>query len=127
LTPLNGDAEKIRVAMNVALAEALDGHETFDPTTITDEILTNVLVFYLRECVFEQVVMDSDKAFQKGDLAKCHAAEQALHDLVSIVVDQKLRPYLLGDLDKISAHEISDIQIKAVTDVWKEWEGYDND
>ena len=71
LTPENGDAEKIKAAINTALSEALEGLTEFDPTSISDEMLVNIMIFYLRESIFEQVVMDSDRAFQKGNLQEC--------------------------------------------------------
>src|SRR5512145_1632242 len=60
LTPDNGDAEKIRAALNTALSEALEGTDEFDPSSISDDMLANIMIFYLRECIFEQVIMDSD-------------------------------------------------------------------
>ncbi|MCM2356838.1 MAG: hypothetical protein NDI77_01705 [Geobacteraceae bacterium] len=125
LTPVNGDAEKIRAAMHVALSEALEGIDEFDPLSIGDEMLIDMMIFYLRECVFEQVVMDSKEAFQKGDLQRCQDAEGALHDLVSSVVDQHMRPHFANGLTNLTQNQVKDIQQNAIKEVWIEWEGYE--
>lgn len=125
LTPSNGDAEKIRAAMNVALSEALQGVEEFNPLGISDDTLTDMMVFYIRECVFEQVVMDSNEAFQKGDLQKCQEAEGALHDLVDSVVDQHMRPLFGSGVTNLTQNQVQEIQHKAIKEVWLEWEGYE--
>lgn len=125
LTPENGDAEKIRAAMNTALSEALEGVVEFDPLSISDEVLVNMMIFYLRECIFEQVIMDSDRAFQKGNLQECQDAEEALHDLVASVVDQEMRSLLGNGVANLTPDQVKDIQQKAITEVWTEWEGYE--
>lgn len=125
LTPGNGDAEKIRAAMNTALSEALEGIDEFNPLDISDDMIVDMMIFYLRECVFEQVIMDSNEAFQKGDLQKCQDAEGALHDLVGSVVDQHMRPYFLDGVTNLTQNQVKDIQQNAVKEVLIEWEGYD--
>lgn len=125
LTPDNGDAEKIRAAMNAALSEALQGVEEFNPLEITDDMLIDMMIFYLRECVFEQVIMDSNEAFQKGDLQECQEAEGALHDLVGSVVDQHMRPLFLNGVATLTQNQVRDIQQSAVKEVLIEWEGYE--
>lgn len=125
LTPNNGDAEKIRAAMNTALSEALEGVEEFNPLDISDDMLINMMIFYLRECVFEQVIMDSNQAFQKGDLQKCQEAEGALHDLVDSVVDQHMRPSFLHGVTNLTQAQVKDIQLSAIREVLIEWEGYE--
>jgi len=125
LTPENGDAEKIKAAINTALSEALEGLTEFDPTSISDEMLVNIMIFYLRESIFEQVVMDSDRAFQKGNLQECQEAEGALHDLIASIVDQEMRHLFGNNIRNLTQDQIKDIQLRAITEVWTEWEGYE--
>ncbi|MDD2735205.1 MAG: hypothetical protein PHF56_14810 [Desulfuromonadaceae bacterium] len=125
LTPENGDAEKIRAAMQPALSEALEGVDEFDPLSISDEMIVDMMIFYLRECVFEQVIMDSNEAFQKGDLQKCQEAEGSLHDLINSVVDQHMRPYLSDGVSNLTQSQVKDIQQNAIKEVLIEWEGYE--
>ncbi len=124
LLPENGDSDKIRVSMNVALSESLEGMEDFDPSMITDDILINMMVFYLRECVFQQVIMDSDKAFQKGSIQECQSAEGELHDLVASIVDESMRPIFSEGTTSLTPQQVNDIQLQAVGEVWGIWEGY---
>lgn len=125
LTPDNGDAEKVRAAMNTALSEALEGIDEFNPLDISDDVLVDMMIFYLRECVFEQVIMDSNEAFQKGDLQKCQDAEGALHDLIGSVVDQHMRPLFLNGVTNLTQNQVRDIQQNAIKEVLLEWEGYE--
>ena len=55
LIQVNGDSERIRAAMNEALAEALDGFATFDFSKITDDIIVDMMINYLTQCIFEQL------------------------------------------------------------------------
>jgi hypothetical protein len=125
LTPENGDAEKIREAMQVALSECLEGMEEFDPSRITDAMLVDMLVIYLRECVFQQIILDSDRAFQKtDDPIRVVEAEQELQELINIVVDKHLRPIFSSKAKPLTRVEVDRIQRQAIADVWSEWEGY---
>lgn len=127
LTPHDGDADKIRVAMTTALSECLEGFDEFDATTIDDVMMVDLLVYYLRETVFEQIVMDSDKAFQKSTSVNIIAAEEALHSLVESVVDNHMRKLFSEDVSLLTANQVCDIQLKAISEIWKEWESYDYD
>jgi hypothetical protein len=125
LTPVNGDGEKISEAMQVALSECLEGIEEFDPARITDDMLVDMLVVYLRECVFEQIILNSDRAFQKTSSAeRVVEAERELHVLVTVVVDKHMRPLFLANAKALTRAEVERIQQRAIADVWSEWEGY---
>lgn len=125
LTPNNGDADKIRAAMTMALSECLEGLEEFNATTIDDGMLIDILVYYLRECVFEQVVMDSGKAFQKAIPERVLDAEEALHSLIESVVDKHMRILFSDGITSLNQQRVSDIQKQAILEVWVEWEGYE--
>lgn len=125
LTPVNGDSEKIREAMQVALSECLEGMEEFDPSGITDDMLVDMLLVYLRECVFQQITLDSDRAFQKtSSPERMVDAERELHELVAVVVDKHMRPLFSSNARALTRSEVERIQRQAIADVWSEWEGY---
>ena len=125
LTTEDGDSEKIRSAMNHALVEALDGVEIFDPQCISDEIIVNVMIGYLSESIFLQMVMDSDKAWNKAETtAQAIRAETELRELVKVVVDKKMAPKLTGNVRAISQKQMAQIERQAIIDAWAEWEAY---
>jgi hypothetical protein len=126
LTPPDGDAEKIQNAMHIALAESLQGIDTFDFKSISDDVLVATLVAYTRECVFLQVITDSSRAFQRAPtIQAAEFAEKELHTLVSVVVDAKLRPLFASGVKALTRSQVESIQLAAVADVWREWESFE--
>lgn len=125
LTTDDGDSEKIRAAMNRALVEALDGVETFDPQSITDDVIVDTMIGYLSESIFLQMVMESDKAWNKADTpAQAVRAETELRELIKVVVDRHMAPKLNGNVRALSRQQMLQIERNAIIDSWKEWEDY---
>lgn len=125
LTPEGGDADKIRVAMNHALVEALDGIEVFDPSSITDEVLVDIMISYLAESVFLTVVMDGGDAWKKADAPiNESSALEDLWELIKVVVDKHMAPQFLGRARSFTRQAIIELERRVVADVWAEWESY---
>lgn len=125
LVPQNGDADRIRAALNEALATCLDGEAAFDFNSITDEMLMEVMVAYASQCVFEQVVLDSDRAFAKAKTPKqAEDAERGLLELVKAVTEKHMRPLLEGQLQTMTNNQMQAAQLAAIREVWREWEDY---
>lgn len=125
LTPGDGDADKIRAAMNYALVEALDGVETFDPSYITDDVIVDTMIGYLSESVFLQIVMDSAKAWNKAKTsAQALRAESDLRELVNVVVDKNMATRFIGKVRTFTRSEIIQLERQVIVDVWHEWESY---
>lgn len=126
LVPVNGDAERIRVALNDALSEALVGLEEFDFNHITDNIIADMMISYETECIFQQVIMDSRDAFAKAtDAGKVDRAEKAMRSLIRAAVDKHLAPLLGGNVRTLNSRMVRDIQLHAIRDIWAEWEEYE--
>jgi hypothetical protein len=125
LTSEDGDSDKIRAAMNHALVEALDGVETFDPERITDDVIVDTMIGYLSESIFLQMVMESDKAWNKADTpAQAMRAETELRELIKVVVDKYMAPKLAGNVRTFTRQQMVQIERQAIIDTWKEWEAY---
>jgi hypothetical protein len=126
LTPGDGDADRIRVAMTEALSECLEGLSEFDFAHITDEMLVRVMLAYMRDCVFEQIVLDSRDAFAKAAAAgRVEQAERELHELVAATTDKHMRPLLSGNVRTLSGRHVEAVQTRALAEVWAEWEAYE--
>ena len=125
LVPADGDADRVRVAMNEALSECLQGYDEFDFSHITDEMLVKVMLAYVRQCIFGQIVLDSRDAFGKAKKSgKVEEAERDLLALVDAATDKHMRPLLSGDLKIFSGPDIEKAQLLAIREIWSEWEEY---
>lgn len=125
LTSENGDSDKIRTAMNHALVEALDGVETFDPQSITDDVIIDTMICYLSESIFLQIVSDAGRAWNKAETPiQTMRAETELQELIKVVVDKHMAPQLTGNVRSLSREQMVQIERQAVIDVWEEWEAY---
>jgi hypothetical protein len=125
LTSQDGDSEKICAAMNHALVEALDGVAIFDPQQITDGVIVDTMICYLAESIFLQMVMDSNKAWNKADTpSKAIHAETELRELIKVVVDKHMAPKLVGNIRTFSKNQMVKIERQVIIEAWQEWEAY---
>jgi hypothetical protein len=125
LTSDAGDADKIRGAMNAALVEALYGVAIFDPSCITDDVLVNIMINYISESVFLQIIMDGAKAWNKADTTpQFQRAELDLREIVKVVVDKNMAAKLEGKVRTFTKTEIVQIERQVIIEVWREWESY---
>lgn len=125
LVPENGDADRIRTALNEALSICLDGVPAFDFSSITDEILVNLMVTYTAFSIFQAIVMDSDRAFTKGATpVAVERAEKELMQLVEVVTDKHMQPLLAGNISQVTTEQMQTVQLAAIKEVWREWEDY---
>lgn len=125
LTTEDGDSEKIHAAMNRALVEALNGVKTFDPKCLTDDVIVNTMIGYLAESIFLQMVFDSNKAWNKAETpAQAMRAENALRELIKVVVDRHMAPKLASNIRTFTRQQMAQIERQAIIDAWKEWEAY---
>lgn len=122
LVPVDGDRDKVAAALQDALMVALDGAETFDQNAITQDMLVSMMLIYWRDVVFQTVIADSGRAFQRSaDDIEVAKMERDLLALVQQVVDDSLRPLLAasGGLSEAGAVEM---QQQAIREVWSVWE-----
>lgn len=121
----DGDTEKIRVAMNHAFVDALDGIAVFDPTNITDDIIITIMINYLSEAVFLQIVMDAGEAWTNAETAtQVVTAENTLRELIKVIVDKNMAPRLKKNTRTFTKQEMKTLQREVIKIVWIEWEGY---
>jgi hypothetical protein len=125
LVSRDGDREKITAALQDALPQALNNVETFDPAAVDQDVLVNMMVIYTQECVFQQIVADSDRAFQRNsDPTEVGEMENELHSVVVAVVGQQMRSMFQQDAT-LSEAQAKDIQAQAVSQTWDFWEARD--
>ena len=126
LVPADGDADRVRVAINEALSECLEGYDEFDFAHITDEIIVDMMQAYVRHCVFEQIMLDSRDAFAKAMTSgRVEQAEKDLLALVGAATDKHMRPLLSRNLRTFNGLQVEGAQLRAIREVWAEWEAYE--
>jgi len=125
LTPEDGDSEKIRAALSNALIEALDGVEVFDANNITDDILISIMINYLAESIFLQIVMDGGRSWNKAETTTdALRAEKQLRELVKVIVDKQLELVFSNGIGHLSQTQVIEIEKNAIVNVWTEWESF---
>lgn len=122
LVPLDGERDKVAAALQDALSTALSGAETFDQDAITPDILTDMMVIYLRDIIFQTVITDSGRAFQRtDDLQQVAKMERGLLALVDQVVNDQARS-ALTEAGGLSEAQMVALQAEIVVEVWDVWE-----
>jgi hypothetical protein len=125
LVTTDGDADKIRAAMNHALAGALNDIETFDPSCITDDVIVDTMIGYLSESIFLQIVMDAGKTWNKSDTsAQALRAESDLKEIVKVEVGKYMAAQFAGKIRTFTKTEVIQLERQVIVDVWRDWESY---
>lgn len=128
LLVVDGDSERIRASLNQSLAECLDGMDYFDFTQISSDMIINLMLNYTEQYLFQQIILDSRAAFDKADTPEDIAHfEQDLRSLINAAVDTHMSKHLNSGTNSLAKNDIERIQMKALEDIWGEWEGYLND
>lgn len=128
LLVIDGDSERIRASLNQSLAECLDGVEEFDFNQISSDMIIDLMLNYTEQFLFQQIILDSRAAFDKADTPENIASlEQDLHSLIKSSVDRHMSTQLKNSTNSLTRNDIERIQMKALEDIWGEWEDYLND
>tara|TARA_R110002096_G_scaffold167060_4_gene336825 strand:- start:36 stop:563 length:528 start_codon:yes stop_codon:yes gene_type:complete len=123
IAPSNGDRERVINGLQAALSRALEGSEAFEPDGLSEDVLVDVLLSYLTEVVFEQIILDSDRAFEKSEDHELNVKREGeLYEVVEASVDKHLHPLLGDDVGRFSADDLAKLQRDALKEVWAEWD-----
>lgn len=127
LAPEGQDSDTIRDAIVHALSESLEGlEEEFDYQMLDEEVYTNTILCYLTEVVFQEVVLESGKSFDKAESPEVlQKREDVLRETVKSAIDNHLSEHIHGPISTLSSIQIRDIQFAALKDVFSDWEAGD--
>ncbi|HIF9136251.1 TPA: hypothetical protein ACX6QO_000730 [Photobacterium damselae] len=127
LTPDNGDAESVRLAIDFALAEVLPDEEKFDESMFTDDVVTEAISCYLTDLIFQDVVDGMGKAwFHAEHPSKHHKMEEELRDLIKVITQSKVEKITSDNGGHLSQGNITKIQIDAISQTVDEWESFND-
>ncbi|EHK5084621.1 hypothetical protein I2706_001986 [Vibrio alginolyticus] len=127
LTPENGDADSVRLALDFALAEVLPEEEAFDGSMFTDDVIQEAISCYLTDLIFQDIVNGMGKAwFYVEHPSTHHKIEEEIRDLVKVITESKLENLMHDTAGKISQENIAKIQIDVISQTVNEWESFDD-
>lgn len=127
LTPENGDADSVRLALDFALAEVLPEEEAFDASMFTDDVVQEAISCYLADLIFQDIVNGMGKAwFYVEHPSTHHKIEKEIRDLVKVITESKLEKLMRDNAGKISQENITKIQIDVISQTVNEWENFDD-
>lgn len=127
LTPENGDADSVRLALDFALAEVLPEEDTFDESMFTDEVMQEAISCYLTDLIFQDVVNSMGKAwFHAEHPSTHHRMEEELRDLIKVITESKVEKVTRDNGGDISQENITKIQIDAISQTVDEWEAFND-
>jgi hypothetical protein len=127
LTPENGDADSVRLALDFALAEVLPDEGAFDESMFTDDVIQEAISCYLTDLIFQEVVNGMGKAwFHAEQPSKHHRMEEELRDLIKVITQSKVEKVTSDNGGHISQDNITKIQIDAISQTVDEWETFND-
>ncbi|KKD59554.1 hypothetical protein RN22_15355 [Grimontia sp. AD028] len=127
LTPDNGDAESVRLAIDFALAEVLPDDDKFDESMFTDDVIKEAISCYLTDLIFQDVVNGMGKAwFHAEHPSKHHKMEEELRDLIKVITQSKVEKITSNNGGNLSQGNITKIQIDAISQTVDEWESFND-
>lgn len=122
LVPQNGDADKIREAMNEAMIEVL-GTVDFDPDRLDEDAVQGILGEYLSQTVFQEIVEEVGGTWSQAAANATPEAESRLLETIRAVIEVTLGPQLDGRAN-VPRAEIHRFMRKTLEDVWAIWEAH---
>lgn len=127
LTPENGDADAVRIALDYALAEALPDEEDFNADVVTQDVMHEALSCYLTDLIFQDIVTGMGAAwFHTEHASKHHRMEEELRELVKVVSQEQVEKLTNGNAGNITKDNITQLQIDAITQIVEVWESYND-
>lgn len=127
LTPENGDADSVRLALDFALAEVLPEEDAFDSSMFADDVIQEAISCYLADLIFQDIVNGMGKAwFYVEHPSTHHKIEEEIRDLVKVITESKLEKLMSDNAGKISQENITRIQIDVISQTVDEWETFND-
>lgn len=127
LTPENGDADAVRIALDYALAEALPNDIDFNADIITEDVMHEALSCYLTDLIFQDIVTGMGRAwFHTEHASKHHRMEEELRELVKVVTQEQVEKLTHGNAGNITKDNITQLQIDAINQTVDVWESYND-
>ena len=121
------DADAINVAVQEAIEHVLDFDAKFDPNSLTDDNISQIMIEYLAQSIFQFVVNEAGNSWNRSDdvvtTAKC---ETEILDLTREHVEQSFASQVQQAGIKLGSDAVERYMRTAARHVWQTWERFDD-
>jgi hypothetical protein len=101
------------------------GEGDFNPNQLDAETINRILGEYLSQSIFQEIVEEVGGSWANApDEQRTPEAEAELLEVIRVVVDENLGHRLAG-AGEMNEADVHRFMREAVTEVWREWESYD--
>jgi len=128
VAPGTSEGDSIRILIEEAICEVLQGEETLERESITPEFLDAVLFQYTVEAIMhDMLAREGSPSLDAAESAEIlQARENELRQAVEAVVDSRLVANKAGrELGAMSQAERRQLQLDCIQSVLEVWESYD--
>ena len=121
------DADAIKSAVQEAIECVLDLDADFDPNGLTDDNISQIMIEYLAQSIFQIVVNEAGDSWGRSDdietAVKC---ETEILDLTREHVEQSFATQIQGAGLNLGSTAIERYMRAAAKSVWQTWERFDD-
>ncbi|MEM8541454.1 MAG: hypothetical protein AAGF25_10915, partial [Pseudomonadota bacterium] len=121
------DADIINSAVQEAIEQVLDLDADFDPNALTDDNISQIMIEYLAQSIFQIVVIEAGNSWNRSDdvvaIAKC---ETEILDLTREHVEQSYTSQIKQTGINLGSTAVEKYMRTAALHVWQTWERYDD-
>lgn len=121
------DADIISVAVQEAIEQVLDIDANFDPNSLTDDNISQIMIEYLAQSIFQIVVNEAGNSWNRsGDVVTNAKCETEILDLTREHVEQSFASQVQQTGIKLGSDAVERYMRTAARHVWQTWERYDD-
>ncbi|SCZ73909.1 hypothetical protein SAMN04488118_1206 [Epibacterium ulvae] len=121
------DADIICVAVQEAIEQALDLDTDFDPSSLTDDNIAQIMIEYLSQSIFQIVVNDAGNSWSRSkDVVNTARCEAEILDLTREHVEQSFAAQVQQTGINLGSEAVEKYMRTAAQHVWETWERYDD-
>jgi hypothetical protein len=121
------DADIINSAVQEAIEQVLDLDADFDPNSLTDDNITQIMIEYLAQSIFQVVVNEAGNSWNRSDDLESNAkCETEILNLTREHVEQSFSSQVQQAGVNLGSAAMEQYMRTAASHVWQTWERYDD-
>ncbi len=121
------DADIIQIAVQEAIEQVLDVDTDFDPNSLTDDNIAQIMIEYLAHSIFQIVVNEAGNSWNRSDDVVTSAKrETEILDLTREHVEQSFASQVQNKGVQLGSNAVESYMRAAARHVWQTWERYDD-
>jgi len=121
------DADIINSAIQEAIEQVLDLDAAFDPNSLTDDNISQIMIEYLAQSIFQIVVNEAGNSWNRSeDVVTSAKCETEILDLTREHVEQSFTSQVQQTGINLGSTEVERYMRTAAQHVWQTWERYND-